>query len=181
MHTELPVRWCRLVSHKSKARLLCKIFVTLYDRCQRCKLKENDLCVHPPHTHIPPLLALPSRPPTPAPHTHKHLWFILKTRSKAVVPVLVLLFYSTRRFALSFVLCYFVLAFFSPFSIALHHLGKRELIFVLFIRLFDLCLFGFCLFPLPLGVWEGLRRISEVQLPPVLESLFAIWAFFVAV
>ena len=32
---------------------------------------------------------------------------------------------------------------FSTFSIAITSLGKRELILVLFVRLFDLCLFGF--------------------------------------
>ena len=47
--------------------------------------------------------------------------------------------------------CHFVLVFFSPFSIALPHLGKRELILVLFVRLFDLCLFGFVGFLFLLG------------------------------
>ena len=38
----------------------------------------------------------------------------------------------------------FVLVFFSPFSIAITSLGEeRELLLALFIRLFDLCLFGF--------------------------------------
>ena len=46
--------------------------------------------------------------------------------------------YSTRRFVLSLALCYFVPVFFSPF-------GKRELILVLFIRLFDFHLFCFVL------------------------------------
>ena len=74
-------------------------------------------------------------------------------RSKAVVPVLVLLIccfvvYSTRRFVLCLTLCHFVIVFFSPFSIVLLalrllRLGKRELILVLFVRLFDLCLFRF--------------------------------------
>ena len=36
----------------------------------------------------------------------------------------------------------FVFVFFSPFSIAITSLGERELILVLFVRLFDLCLFG---------------------------------------
>ena len=49
--------------------------------------------------------------------------------------------YSTRRFVLSLALCYFGLVFFSPFSIAITSLGG-ELILVLFVRLFDLCLFG---------------------------------------
>ena len=45
-------------------------------------------------------------------------------RSKAVVPVLVLLFvaflvYSKRRFVFCLTVCHFVLVFFSPFSIAI--------------------------------------------------------------
>ena len=50
-------------------------------------------------------------------------------RSKAVVPVLVLLFvayvYSTRRFVLSLAMCYFVLVFFGHFSIAITSLGEE--------------------------------------------------------
>ena len=69
-------------------------------------------------------------------------------RSKAVVPVLVLLFV-----ALWFVLrgdlfyvssCVILLLCFSVLlALRLPRLGKRELILVLFIRLFDLCLFEF--------------------------------------
>ena len=52
--------------------------------------------------------------------------------------------YSTRRFALCLTLCCFGLVFFNPFSIAITSLGEeRELILVLFVHLFDLCLFGF--------------------------------------
>ena len=52
--------------------------------------------------------------------------------------------YSTRRYVLCLTFCYFVLVFFIPFSIAITSLGEeRELILVLFVRLFDLCLFGF--------------------------------------
>ena len=43
-------------------------------------------------------------------------------RSKAVVPVLVLLvvaLWFMRRFVLSLTLCYFVLVFFSPFSVVI--------------------------------------------------------------
>ena len=53
-------------------------------------------------------------------------------RSKAVVPVLVSLtlscfvVYSTRRFVLCLNLCYFVLVFFSPFSIAIISLGEER-------------------------------------------------------
>ena len=55
--------------------------------------------------------------------------------------------YSKRRFILSFALCYFVLVFFSPFSIAITSLGEeKELILVRFVRLFNLRLFGFVSF-----------------------------------
>ena len=72
-------------------------------------------------------------------------------RSKAVVPVLVLLFVALwlilRGDLFCLTLCHFVLVFFSPFSIAITSLGEeRELILVLFVRLFDLCLFGFVCF-----------------------------------
>ena len=43
-------------------------------------------------------------------------------------------------------LCYFVLVFFSPLALRLPRLGKRELILVLFVRLFDLRLFVFVCF-----------------------------------
>ena len=60
--------------------------------------------------------------------------------------------------------------FFSPFSIAITSLGEeREIILVLFLRLFDLRLFGFCLFPL--GVWERLRFVI-VALPGLFSYLF---------
>ena len=82
-------------------------------------------------------------------------------RSKAVVPVLVLLFVAlwfVLRGDLFYVLpCVILfLCFLVLLALRLPRLGKRELIVVLFVRLFDLCLFGFVLFPLPLGVWEGL-------------------------
>ena len=54
---------------------------------------------------------------------------------------------SKRRFVLSVALCFFVLMFFSPFSIVITTLGEeRELILVLFVCLFDLRLFGFVCF-----------------------------------
>ena len=52
--------------------------------------------------------------------------------------------YSTRRFVICLSVCHFVLVFFSPFSIAITSPGEeRELILVLFVRLFGLCLFRF--------------------------------------
>ena len=85
-------------------------------------------------------------------------------RSKAVVPVLVLLFIALwfRRFVLSLVLCYFVLVFFSHFSTANTLLGRANLsAFRTFVRF---ALVWFCLFPFPLSVWEGLRPVI-VALP----------------
>ena len=82
-------------------------------------------------------------------------------RSKAVVPVLVLLFVALwfiLRGDLFYVLpCVILfLCFAVLLALRLPGLGKRELILVLFVRLFD-CLVG--RFPLPLGVWEGLRCV----------------------
>ena len=79
-------------------------------------------------------------------------------RSKAVVPVLVLLFvalwFILRGDLLFFLsVCHFVFVFFSPFSIAITSLG--ELILVLFIRLFGLCLFRFVGFLFLLGSGKG--------------------------
>ena len=69
-------------------------------------------------------------------------------RSKAVVPVLVLLFIALwfiLRGDLFCVLPCIILFLCVSVLLALRlpHLGKGELILMLFIRLFDLCLFGF--------------------------------------
>ena len=64
--------------------------------------------------------------------------------------------YSTRRFVVCLSVCHFVLVFFSPFSIAIISLGEeRELILVLFVRLFGLCLFRFVGFLFLLGSGKG--------------------------
>ena len=68
--------------------------------------------------------------------------------SKAVVPVLVLLFLALWFILLGdlfyVLLCVILLLCFSVLlALRLPRLGKRELILVLFVRLFDLCLFGF--------------------------------------
>ena len=89
-------------------------------------------------------------------------------RSKAVVLLSVLLFvvYSTRRLFYVLTCVILLLCFSVLLALRLLRLGKRELILVLFIRLFDLRLFGFVLFPLPPGVWERLRFVI-VALPEV--------------
>ena len=75
-------------------------------------------------------------------------------RSKAVVPVLVLLFvdYSTRRFVVCLSMCHFVLVFFSPFSIAITSLGEERANLSAFRTFVRFVLVWICRFPLPLGV-----------------------------
>ena len=83
-------------------------------------------------------------------------------RSRAVVPVLVLLFVAlwfSLRGNLFYVLpCVICLVFSIPFSIAITSLGEGRAAspgaFRAFVRF---ALIWFCLFPLPLGVCEGLR------------------------
>ena len=80
--------------------------------------------------------------------------FYSTDRSKVVVLVLVLLFFALwfiLRGYLFYVLhlCYFVLVFFSPFSVASTSLGEEGAnlsAFCTFVRLFDLRLFGFVCF-----------------------------------
>ena len=95
-------------------------------------------------------------------------------RSKAVVPVLVLLFvalwFILRGDLLYVFPCVILFLCFSVLLVLrLPRLGKRELILVLFVRLFGLCLFRF-VGPLPLGVWEGLRFVI-VALPGLFSYL----------
>ena len=81
--------------------------------------------------------------------------------------------YSTRRFVLCLTLCYFVLVFFSPFSIAITSLGEERVnlrAFRTFVRFALVC---FCLFPFPLGVWEGLRFVI-VALPGLFSYRFLL-------
>ena len=80
-------------------------------------------------------------------------------RSKAVVPVLVLLFvalwFILRGDLLNVFPCVILLCFSVLLVLPLLSLGKRELILVLFVRLFDLCLFGFFGFLFLLGSGKG--------------------------
>ena len=68
---------------------------------------------------------------------------------------------------LPFVLLF--LCFSVRLALRLPRLGKRELILVLFVRLFDLRLFNFVDFLL--GVWEGLRLVI-VALPGLFSYPF---------
>ena len=78
--------------------------------------------------------------------------------------------HCARRFVLSLVLCYFVLVFFSCFSIVITSLGeeKANSAFRTFVRF---ALAWFCLFPLPLGIWVGLKLLI-VALPGLFSYLF---------
>ena len=85
---------------------------------------------------------------------------IINHRSKAVVPVLVLLFvalwYILRGDLLYVFPCVILFLCFSvPLVLRLPRLGKRELILVLFVRLFGLCLFRFVSFLFLLGSGKG--------------------------
>ena len=84
-------------------------------------------------------------------------------RSKAVVPVFVLIFvalwFNLRGDLLYVLPCVILSLCFSVLlALCLPRLGKRELILVHFVRLFDLCLFGFVgfLFLLVSGKGGGL-------------------------
>ena len=75
------------------------------------------------------------------------LWFILRGDLFYVLPCIILF-----------------LNFFSPFSIAITSLGEERAILSAFRTFVRFALVWFCLFPLPLGVWEGLRFVI-VALP----------------
>ena len=81
-------------------------------------------------------------------------------RSKAVVPVLVLLFVALWFILQGHLLYVFpcvilFLCFLVLLVLRLPRLGKSKLILVLFVRLFDLCLFGFVSFLFLLGFGKG--------------------------
>ena len=81
--------------------------------------------------------------------------------------------YPTRRFVLCLALCYFVLVFFSPFSIAITSLGEERASLGAFRTVVRFVLVWICLFPLPLGVFEGLWFVIVA-----LHGLFS-YPFFV--
>ena len=76
-----------------------------------------------------------------------------------------------RRFVLCLTLCYFVLVFFSPFSIAITSHGEEKANLSFFRAFVRFVLVWICLFSLSLGVWEGLRFVI-VALPGLFSYLF---------
>ena len=79
--------------------------------------------------------------------------------------------YSNLRFVLCLTLCYFVLVFFSPFSIAITSLGEKRATHSAFRTFVRFVLVWICRFPLSLGVWEGLHFVI-VALPELISYLF---------
>ena len=76
-------------------------------------------------------------------------------------------------FNLSLALCYFVPVFFSSLSIEITWLGEQKANLSAFRMFVRFALVWFCLFPLPLDVWEELRLVSEA-LPGLFSYLFFI-------
>ena len=99
-------------------------------------------------------------------------------RSKAVVPVLVLVFvalwFILRGDLLYVFPCVILfLCFFSPFSIAITSLGEERVNLSAFRTFVRFVLVWICRFPLPLGVWEGLRFVI-VAIPGLFSYLFLV-------
>ena len=96
-------------------------------------------------------------------------------RSKAMHPMLVLFFVAlwlSRQFFLCFALCCLFLCIFSPFSFAITSLGEERANLSAFRTLVRFALVRFYLFPLPSGVWEGLRP-AIVALPGLFSYIFS--------
>ena len=70
-------------------------------------------------------------------------------------------------------MCHFVLVFFSSFSIAITSLGEERANLSAFSTFVRFVLVWICRFPLPLGVWEGLRFVT-VALPGLFSYFFVI-------
>ena len=68
-------------------------------------------------------------------------------------------------------MCHFVLVFFSPFSIAIASLREERANLSAFCTFVRFVLVWICRFPLPLGVWEGLRFVI-VALPGLFSYPF---------
>ena len=109
----------------------------------------------------------PSTPPPPPPPPV----VCSAGRSGAVVPVLVLLFVALWFILRGDLLCHFILVFFSPFSVAITSLREERASLGAFRAFVRFVLVLICRFPLPLGVWEGLRFVI-VALPGLFSYLF---------
>ena len=79
--------------------------------------------------------------------------------------------YPTKQFVLSLALYYFVFMFFNPFSNAVTSLREEKANLSAFRTFVRFALVWFCLFPLLLGVREGMRLVI-VALPELLSYPF---------
>ena len=114
--------------------------------------------------------ALTRRPP-PTPNLTPPPPVVYSTdRSKAVVPVLVLLFLRGYLFYILPCVILF-LCVFSPVSIAITSFGEERAYLSAFRTFVRFVLVWICRFPLPLGVLEGLRFVI-VPLPGPFSYLF---------
>ena len=84
--------------------------------------------------------------------------------------------YSTTRFVLCLILCYFALAFYSHFSTAITSLGEERANLSAFCTFVRFVLVWFCRCPLPLGVWEGLLFVIVAF--PGLFSYLLFYLYF---
>ena len=79
--------------------------------------------------------------------------------------------YSAGRFIVCLSVCRFILVFFGPSSIAITSLGEERASLGAVRTFVRFVLVWICRFPLPLGVWEGLRFVI-VALPELFSYLF---------
>ena len=107
-------------------------------------------------------------------------WFtlltVLRRLSGVSLTLCCFVVYSTRRFVvcLTCTMCHFVLVFFSPLSIANTSLGEERANLGAFRAFVRFVLVWICRFPLPLGVWEGLRFVISA-LPGLFSYLFWLY------
>ena len=87
------------------------------------------------------------------------LWFIVRGDLFYVLPCVI-----------------FLLVFFSPFSIAITSLGEERANLSAFRTFVRFVLVWICRFPLPIGVWEGLRFVI-VALSGLFSYLFYLYHF----
>ena len=131
----------QLVTHGENVKQLANLNNIVLVSGPRVKLASCKSALNPPPTPPPPVVCSTDR-------------------SKAVVPVLVLLlvalWFILRGDLLYVFPCVILFLCFSVLLVLrLPRLGKRELILVVFVRLFGLCLFRFVGFLFLLGFGKG--------------------------
>ena len=99
---------------------------------------------------------------------------VVYSKGAVLVIVLLLFLYLTRWFVSCLVLCYFVLVFFRPFSIAITSLGEERVNLSVFRTFLRFMLVWFCVFPV--GVWEGLQFVYVI-----LHGLFSYFFFYMVI